>query len=489
MPSYREYKRLAAITAALMLGASLTSSINAETLQGALRQAYDTNPTLQAARAGQRATDEGVNVELANGRPSLSASGSYSENVERPNAFTAAERSVSASTNFNVPIYSGGAVRNAINAAKLRVESGQNDLRGTESSIFSAVVAAYMDVIRDSAIVSLNRQNVKALEVNLRASRDRFEVGDVTRTDVAQSESRLSLARADLQRSGSNLIASKERYISLVGASPDNLEMPPALPGLPASADEAVAIALRDNGDILSAQKARDAARYDVKVAKAQAAPRLSAFAQGSYQDYLKTQPNYPTFTPHSSSATVGANLTLPLYQGGRPGALARQSAAKEARAIENAIAIERNVIAQTRSAYASWQASLQAIESTRTAVEAAALSLEGVKAENSVGNRTILDILNAEQEALNARVQLVTAERNAYVAGFSLLAAMGHAEARDLSLEGGALYNAADHYAQVKGKLFDYDFGSAPKAVSTTTAQIPATDAEPANIVRPAGQ
>ena len=117
MPSYREYKRLAAITAALMLGASLTSSINAETLQGALRQAYDTNPTLQAARAGQRATDEGVNVELANGRPSLSASGSYSENVERPNAFTAAERSVSASTNFNVPIYSGGAVRNAINAA------------------------------------------------------------------------------------------------------------------------------------------------------------------------------------------------------------------------------------------------------------------------------------------------------------------------------------------------------------------------------------
>src|SRR5690606_23501205 len=130
-----------------------------------------------------------------------------------------------------------------------------------------------------------------------------------------------------------------------------------------------------------------------------------------------------------------------------------RQNQALESQAMEQQIEIERGVIAQTRASYASWQASLQTIASSQKAVEAASLSLEGVRAENSVGSRTILDILNAEQESLNARVELVSARRNAYVAGFTLLAAMGHAEARDLGLEGGALYDPMVNYDRVKGK------------------------------------
>ncbi|CCW16629.1 Type I secretion outer membrane protein, TolC precursor [Sphingobium indicum BiD32] len=445
----------------------------AETLQGALAKAYASNPTLTGARAGQRATDENVPIQKAGGRPAADLGGTYSESILKPTiSFTSPQRTVNAQAQLSVPIYSGGAVRNGVKAAKVRVEAGQANLRGTEASIFSQVVAAYMDVIRDSAIVSLNQANVKVLEVNLQATNDRFEVGDLTRTDVAQSQSRLALAQADLQTVQSNLITSRENYIALVGEAPDMLEPPPVLPGLPATPDLAVQVALADNPDIAAAKKARDAARYDVRVAKAGNLPTLSAFTQAGYTNYLDTLENGTVGggSQINKQAQAGVQLSIPLYQGGRPAAQVRQRQAQESQAIEQEIQVERGVIAQARAAYASWQASLKAIESNQKAVEAASLSLEGVRAENSVGSRTILDILNAEQEALNARVQLVSARRNAYVAGFSLLAAMGHAEADDLGLASGALYDPMVNYDRVKGKWFDWDYGAAPLPVATRT-------------------
>ncbi|WP_409050380.1 TolC family outer membrane protein [Sphingobium xenophagum] len=455
----------ATATALLLLSSALSGPAMAETLQGALAKAYASNPTLTGARAGQRATDENVPLQKAAGRPTVQSQLQFQELVVRPsNSFLAPQRSASASASIDVPIYQGGAVRNGVKAAKIRVEAGQANLRGTEASIFSQVVGAYMDVIRDSAIVSLNRANVQVLEVNLQATNDRFEVGDVTRTDVAQSQSRLALAQSDLQIAEANLITSRENYIALVGEAPDALEAPPALPDLPASPQVAVEIALADNPDILAAQKAREAARYDVKVAKAATSPTLSGFSQGSYTDYLDPD------IRENKQAAVGATLNLPIYQGGRPAAQVRQRQAQESQAIEQAIEIERSVIAQTRAAYASWQASLQTIQSNQTAVDASSLSLEGVRAENSVGSRTILDILDAEQEALNARVQLVSARRNAYVAGFSLLAAMGHAEADDLGLASGTLYDPIVHYEAVRGKWFDWDYGPQPVPVATRT-------------------
>jgi outer membrane protein len=453
----------------------------ADTLQEALARAYQTNPQLTGARAGQKANDENVPLQLATARPSADIASTASNYLDNP-SIALPDRSSSTTGTLTVPIYSGGATRNAITAARLRVESGQKNLLATEASIFSRVVAAYMDVIRDSALVRLNTEFVNQLQVNLKASKDRYEVGDITRTDVAQSQSRLELAISDAELAQANLISSKERYIALVGVPPENLESPPALPNMPASPEMAVATALRDNPDILASKIARNAARYDVKVAKAQVLPRVSVFTQGSYTNYLGSQKDIaPALRPDASvkSATVGARLSLPLYQGGRPGALTRQSAARESQAIENEIAIERDVIAQTRSAYASWQASLQAIESRKAAISSTALSLEGVRAENSVGSRTILDILNAQQEALNARVQLVIAQRNAYVAGFSLLAAMGRAQAKDLGLDGGALYDPNVNYAAVDGKLNDLDFGSTPQPIATRTAGTPAQDAK----------
>ncbi len=480
---------LSLLTTAMVV---LPASADAETLRGALAKAYATNPTLSGARAQQRANDENVPIAKARGRPGLDLSGSYVENVEVAQ-ITSPARQAAGRLNFDVPIYQGGAVRNAIKAADARVSAGQADLRGTEASIFSAVVAAYMDVLRDDAIVGLNRNQVKVLQTNLAATRDRFEVGDLTRTDVAQSESRLALAQSQLEGAEAQAIASKERYVQLVGTPPDNLEQPPVLPNLPQSQDIALTEALENNPDLIAATRNIDAARYDVGQARASRLPRVQATADKSYANFLGSLQSFvPGFNQSQTAetASAGVQVTIPLYQGGGPSAQVRQAQARSSAAIEQMIAVERDVVAQTRTAFASWRASNAVIVSSQSAVDATELSLQGVKAENTVGNRTILDILNAEQEFLNAQVQLVTARRNAYVAGFSLLAAMGRAEARDLALDGGALYDPQDNYKRVRNRLSDWDSDPKPAPVATRTvdtpAQLPSISLDPGGMKRP---
>jgi len=467
----------------LAIGAlAISSQAQAETLQGALAKAYENNPTLTGARAGQRANDENVPIQKSFGLPDVSTRADYEENLIIPgNNFSSPTRSLIASGQLSVPIYQGGAVRNAVRAAKYRVEAGRADLRATEASVFSQVVGAYMDVIRDQAIVQLNQKNVSVLRTNLQATSDRFEIGDLTRTDVAQSEARLALAEGDLRGAEANLIASRESYIRLVGDAPVDLQAPPALPNLPANAEEAVAIALNSNPDIEAANLEVDATRADINVAKASRAPKVSATLGGGYNNFLGSLSSGVSgvnVTQETSSAAAGVSVTLPIFTAGRRSAQVRQSQSRSSQAIENYVATERGVIAQTRGAYAAWQANERVITATEQAVSANALSLEGVRAENSVGTRSILDILNAEQEYLNTQVQLVSARRNSYVAAFSVLAAMGKAEARDLGIEGGALYDPAANYNRVKGELWDWADDPAPQQQATDTRGIPSADA-----------
>lgn len=450
----------------------------AETLREALLRAYQTNPTLAAQRANVRALDENVPLAKSSALPAVQLQSTYSENVVLPvTSFTAPSRVSQTQVNLTMPIYAGGSIKNGIAAADTRVEAGRASLRGTEADLFSNVVGAYMDVIRDDAIVSLNRQNVRVLEVNLRASRDRFQVGDLTRTDVAQSDARLALARSQLQTAEARLISSRESYIRLVGTVPGLLETPPQLPNLPADPEKAVAVALRNNPTLLAAVKAAEASGYDIRVAQANRLPRLDAFVGGSYTNYFGTLGNFSPTTAapqYDRQAQLGLRVTMPLYQGGGPSARVRQAQARRGQALEQITETERAVIAQARSAYAVWQSSLEVIQSAEVAVKANSLALEGVRAENSVGNRTILEILNAEQEYLNSQVTLVTARRDAYVAGFALLAAMGFAEAKDLGLEGGPLYDPTVHYNRVRNDAWDWHSDPTPTATSTSTAQTP---------------
>lgn len=478
----RRVSLAAAMSSAAM--ALLAQPASAETLRDALAKAYSKNPTLTAARANQRANDENVPLAKANGLPNASVQGAYQEYKVRPsNDFTSPRRSVGGQLNLNVPVYQGGSVRNAVKAAETRVAAGVETLRDTEQSVFSQTVAAYMDVIRDEAIVRLNRENVNVLEVNLQATKDRFEVGDLTRTDVAQSEARLAGARGDLQTAEANLTGSRETYIQLVGEAPVNLEVPPELPGLPADPDAAVDVAVKDNPNLRAAAKQREAARQDVSAAYGARLPTLSLGATGSYQNFLDTLGSgVPgiSISQTTKSVTLGVSAKLPLYQGGMPSARVRQAQARSGQAIENEIAAERSVVAQTRAAFASWRSSLEVIDSAKVAVEANTLSLEGVRAENSVGNRTILDILNAEQELLNSQVQLVSAQRNAYVAGFTLLAAMGHAGAQELSLDtGGPLYDPSINYKRVRSHIWDWGDGPKPQPVATRTVDTPSQNPE----------
>lgn len=467
----------------LALGALVaTSPAHAETLQEALAKAYENNPTLTGARAGQRANDENVPIQSASGLPNVGTQVDYQENLIVPgNSFFTPGRTLSAGAQVSVPIYQGGAVRNAVKAAKYRVEAGQADLRATEASIFSQVVGAYMDVIRDIAIVQLNQKNVSVLRTNLQASSDRFEIGDLTRTDVAQSQARLALAEGDLRTAEANLIRSRESYIRLVGEAPTDLEAPPALPNLPATAEDAVAIALNNNPDIDAANQRLAASRADIGAARATRMPKLSATVSSGYNNNLHST----TAGENTTTSTVaGVSVSLPIFQGGRPSARVRQAQAQTSQAIENYVAVERDVIAQTRGAYAAWQANERIIAATQQAVSANGLSLEGVRAENSVGTRSILDILNAEQEYLNAQVQLVSARRNSYVAAFSVLAAMGKAEARDLGIEGGALYDPDVNYRRVRGQIWDWADDPKPQQVATDTkAIVPATATVPAYV------
>jgi len=474
--------RRAILTGAATLVSVAAAPANADTLREALAKAYASNPLLLGARAQQRGIDETVPIEKAAGRPSVTTNTTYTEFVKNSaNSFTNPDRTLNAQVQLGVPIYSGGMVRNSIKAAKTRVAAGQADLRGTESAIFAQVVAAYMDVILQESVVRLQRNQVDVLDVNLQATSDRFEIGDLTRTDVSQSRARLALARGDARAAEANLAASREIYIQLVGSVPGDLAPPPPLPNLPDAPAEAVNVALEYNPDIIAAKERAAASRFDVEVAGSGRLPTVSLYSQGAYTDFFDTLggPISNNFSQTESTAQVGARISVPIFQGGRPAALRRQAQAYATASLENVIAVERDVIAQTRAAYSSWVAALEVAESSQLAVEAATLSLEGVRAENSVGNRSILDILDAEQELLSSQVRLVTARRSAYVAGFSLLAAMGRAEARDLGLDGSTLYDPQVNYKRVRGKWFDWDLDPMGKAKSTRTVDTPVQDGE----------
>ena len=491
MSSIRRLSALALSAATLALATA--SPARADTLRDALAAAYNNNPTLQAARANQRATDEGVPISKADALPSLDGTANLIEFIRaNANNFFQPARVLTAQANLGVPIYSGGAVKNGIKAAKERVAAGQADLRGIESQIFNQTVAAYLDVLRTEALANLASNQVDVLIVNLEATSDRFEIGDLTRTDVAQSQSRLAVAQGDLETAKANLVAARETYAQLVGRAPGRLAAPPPLPGLPGSVDDAVAIALKNNPDLIAAKERAEAAGFDSEVAGAGRLPTLSAFGTYDYNNTLGTVPDQVipgmnpgdpvTVIPSDQTATgiqAGLTLRIPIFQGGRTAAQQRQAFARETAALEQVIEAERAIIQQTRAAYINWQASIAVIDSSRVAVASAEVSLEGVRAENSIGNRTILDVLNAEQELVSSKAQLVTARRNAYVAGFSLLAAMGRAEARDLNLDtGGLLYDPVVNYDRVKGKIWDWDRDPEPSPNSTRTVDIPAANA-----------
>ena len=457
------------IATASLAAALLAGTASADTLREALNSAYQTNPTLMGERETLKGTDANVAIARAAGRPQLSATAGVNRDLSRSGILeTGGNATVSVGADLSVPFYSGGRVKNSVEAAKTRVEAGRATLRAVEGDVFTQAVSAYMDVIRDRAVVELNANNIRVLETNLQATQDRFEIGDLTRTDVAQSEARLQEGRARLATAQGALTASEAVYRRVIGHPPGDLAPPPPLPPLPATENEAVQIALSDNPDLLAAQRFAVAAGYDVRVAESGRLPTLSTVASG---DYLNNVTGPTNNLPRSGTQTsIGLAGTIPLFQGGLIGGRVRQAQALQGQAFEQVVGTERAVVAATRAAFANYEAAGQAIQAQTVAVQANELALEGVRAEQSVGTRTILDVLNAEQELLNSQVLLVTARRDHYVTGFQLLNAMGQAEAQDLGLEGGPLYDPLANYRRVAGSWNDWATDRVHAPVATRT-------------------
>lgn len=426
-------------------------SAAAQTLQEALAQAYLNNPTLDAERAELRATDELVPQALSGWRPSLEAAGEFG--VERSDSravsggeATSTRQPGSVQLSIVQPLYRGGRTVASTNRAENLVQAQRGTVLSTEQQVLLDAATAYLDVVRDQAVLELNVNNEQVLSRQLQANRDRFEVGEITRTDVSQAESRLAGSIASRIQAEGLLSASRAVYTRIIGSPPGSLEAPTPTFTLPSSLEEAIELALANNPNVVSAEFAEAAARDSIDVVRGE------QFPEASLRGDL-TRSWEPTSTiSRSDGAALTAQIRVPLYQSG-----AVSSRVREARQIANQrrIEIEETRRAVRENAIRAWVALKTAqasIDSRRSQVRAAEIALEGVRQEAAVGARTTLDTLDAEQELLDARVNLVQAQRDEIVAAFQVLTATGQLTAQQLQLPVD-YYEFDEHYRNVRHK------------------------------------
>jgi outer membrane protein len=425
-----------------------------QSLEAALSNAYRANPDLNATRANTRAVDEGVPSAMSGYRPRVTGSGDVgaSSTANRSSGSRTSTDLNPAGFGLNVQqtLYNGGRTGNSVRAAESSVMAARETLRNSEQNTLLDGVTAYMNVLRDTAIFSLRQNNVGVLSEQVRQTKDRFGVGEVTRTDVAQAEARLAGARSDLALSQSNLRGSVARFKQVIGLDPKKLNpvQPVGAGRLPKSQGEAVNRALRDHPAIIAALHGVDAQSLQVKVVEGELLPTVSLTGNLSRRYDTQVQGDVRT------SASVVGSISVPLYDGGS--AYARTRQAKETlgeRRMQVDSARDR-VVAAVIASWALLEATRFQIEGAAAQVQAAEIALNGVREEYKVGQRTTLDVLNAQQELLNARVAQVTAQRDRVVASYSLLSATGQLSARSLGLKV-ATYDPKVHFEQVKDKWF----------------------------------
>jgi outer membrane protein len=439
--------------AALLVSALLITqspAFAAETITGAMAKAYNNNSTLNSARAGVRVTDEGVPIAKAGMRPVIGASGTVTHTAtNRANVSTG-----SFGFEISQALFDGFQTRNNVRAAKARVRASNESLRNTEQNTLFDAASAFMDVIRDRRIATLREQNLQFLEEQVRAARSRFEVGDGTRTDVAQAEASRSAAVAQLAAARAQALASAALYRQVVGDEPGQLKMPGPAKNVPASLDSAFAAALREHPAILATEHLADAAGFVVKSTEGTLLPNLSASAgvSTSFRDTAGLPGVGSATDGTTNSATIGATLTIPIYQAGRAAAQVRQSKEQLGQArIE--VDVSRDQVRQaTASAWAQYLAARESVDANREVVAAAQLALNGVIEERNVGQRTTLDVLNAQADVITAQISLASSEHDVVVASYAILSAMGRLSAQRLALAVD-LYNPEEHYDAVKDK------------------------------------
>ncbi|MBB4198121.1 outer membrane protein [Rhodoblastus sphagnicola] len=426
----------------------------AETMSSALARAYRNNPDINQQRAAVRARDETVPAAKAGWLPKASLQGQSGHQANEITGYPGSNGRHSsnpsqAGATLSQTLFDGNRTANGVSQAESTVLAQREALRQQELATLQSGATAYMDVLRDTAVLGLKRSNIKVLQVQLQQTQDRFNVGEVTRTDVAQAESALAGARADFASAQSNLETSIASFRRQIGVDPKNLS--PAQPVerlLPKSVQAAIGVGLDEHPAITGALHQVDAAESAVKVAEGALLPTLGV--QGTVSRSLDTSgtPGY-----NVNTASVVGTLNIPIYQGGQEYAAVRQAKEQLGQA---RLAVDSQRIAVRGGISSSWgqlQASKAAIVAYQAAVKAAEVALNGVREEAKVGQRTTLDVLNAQQTLLNARVQLVSAQHDRVVTSYTVLAQIGRLSAETLGLDAPA-YDPADHYERTKNRF-----------------------------------
>jgi outer membrane protein len=443
--------------AALLMSHVMTTPVMAETIEAALIRAYQNNPQLNAQRASVRATDENVPQALSGYRPKVAVTASvgtqFTDTAQNTNvggrlsttslAGVNAPRSVGATVTQT--LFNGGQTANRTRAAESQVSASREGLRVLEQTVLFAAATIYMDYLRDSAIVEVQKSNVRVLEQTLKQTRDRFNVGEVTRTDVAQSEAQLAAGKTQLLTAESNLTTTRANYRRIIGNDPGNLA--PGSPVdrfLPTTLTAAIDRGLLENPNVTAAMYGIDVSFLQVKVNEGALFPTVTL--QGSVQQAYES--NMATYRAFGASAV--AQLTVPVYQGGAEYALIRQSKESLAQQRLNLEQVRDQTRATVAQAWGQLVAGKAQVTSAQSQVSASEIALNGVREEARVGQRTTLDVLNAQQALVNARVALVTAQHDRVVASYSVLNSIGRLSPTVLNLATN-VYDPSVHYHQVR--------------------------------------
>lgn len=431
----------------------------AETLEDVLATAYTTNPTLLARRAQLRATDESVPQALSNWRPTVTFSqaagrGQYESNVSQTG--TKEHRNpLNSNLTISQPLYRGGRTVAETRAAEADVLANRADLQRTEQTVLLNAATAYVDVVRDEAVLKLNINNEQVLRRQLEAAQERFRVGEITRTDVSQAEARLSRALADRVAAEGTLQNSRARFITVVGRAPEAPQAPKSAVAVPAAFEEIKEVTLAKNPSVIFADWTAESAKNTIDTVRGELLPTLSL--NGEYSRGLDNSRTLAAGTinkAETESLEATLNLTVPLYQGGEVYSRLRAQKHTYGRRKIEADQARRDALESATRGWEDLQSARARIRSFESQIRASELALAGVEEEAKVGSRTVLDVLDAEQELFDARVNLVRAQRDEMVASFQLKSALGQMTAENLALPV-EVYDPTKHYEDVRGKWF----------------------------------
>ncbi|MEQ8388014.1 MAG: TolC family outer membrane protein [Alphaproteobacteria bacterium] len=433
-----------------------TPAASAQSLTEALTRAYSDNPSLRAARAELRSVDETVAQALSGWRPTLSAQGDYGRTRAKTQSGLAGlavgdreyRNPRRASVSIDQPLFRGGQTVAETKRAKNNVFAQRAALTDTEQTILLDSVRAYADVFRDQAVLDLAINNEQVLRRQLEATQDRFRVGEVTRTDVSQAEARYRGTVANRIRSEGQLDITRAAYQNVIGAVPGDLDRPPMPGNLPDSKEAVVGAAVKNQPALRRALFAHRAAEAEVSVAVGGLMPQVSL--NGSISD------NEETFSRDSGSNdwTGTVQVQVPLYQAGAQTASVRERRQRVSQRALQVSEAQRNAVESATAAWEALKTARAQISSFESQIKANELALEGVQQEALVGSRTVLDILDAEQELLDSRVSLVTAQRDEVVAAYQVKAAMGQLTAADLGLPVD-IYDVEEHYDEARNTFW----------------------------------